>query len=110
MTCGHAPGAVAAVHTAEKWAYRPDSAIYVVTETDAPQGGDTRCKCTCVFDLGVRVSPVVQGVIALTLVRTITDLEAPDRVLFDGQLDLADGEGRIVVDETVAGPICGPVD
>jgi hypothetical protein len=79
-----------------------EDGTFVLTETDAPEGGTGRCDCLCVFDYTVAVDPVEEGEIPVRLVRNVTDGEGPV-TLWEGTIDLADGSGSVTLDasETV---------
>jgi len=83
-----------------------EEGVYLVTETDAPEFGDARCGCMCVFDFSVEVQEVAMGVIDIKLVRDVTDSETGAEVIYEGSLDLADGSGSVIVDETDVEPWC----
>ncbi len=76
-----------------------DEATFTVTEEDAPEFGDARCGCMCVFDFTVTADEVVEGVISLEVTREVTDDENPYTEVYTGDIDLSAGEGRIVVDD-----------
>lgn len=83
-----------------------EDGVLVVTETDAPEGEGGRCFCTCVFDLSVTLTGVAEGPTAVRLVRDVTDEAGGPRVLFEGDLDLAAGEGAEVLTTDPAPPDC----
>jgi hypothetical protein len=78
----------------------------VVTTVDAPEGLGARCACMCVYDFGLTVVNVPAGDApqALLWTETVTDATEQEdggvRVVFDGTLDLNEGAGRIVLDDT----------
>lgn len=79
---------------------------YTISEVDAPERG-ARCGCMCVYDFKVTGEAVEAGTVTLTLNREITDNEdEPSRQVWQGELDTAEGSGRIVVDETDLGSWC----
>jgi hypothetical protein len=82
--------------------------VYVVTETDAPEGVDGRCFCECVFDLTVEVDGVAAGDVALRLQRVTTDaVQTTPVLLWEGTLSVQDGTGMETIDST---PIAYPCD
>jgi hypothetical protein len=80
---------------------------YVFTETDAPEGGWGRCACMCVFDFTIIVGGIPPGVIPFRIERVVTDWPEETGTVTTGQLDLSEGSGFIVVDETDVYPWCG---
>jgi hypothetical protein len=84
-----------------------EEGVYVVTETDAPEFGDARCGCMCVFDFTVEVYDIVDQAFDFELVRDVTDSESGPEVVYEGSLDLSEGSGSIVLDETDIGDWCG---
>lgn len=81
-----------------------EDGVWVVTETDEPEGGSGRCHCLCVFDFALTVEDVAAGTIALRLLRFVT--ETGETLVWEGALDLAEGAGAIVLDETSVEPWC----
>lgn len=85
---------------------------YVVTERDAPEQigllpvEGARCGCMCVFDYEVTVRGVPEGTIEVKLVRDVTDDEGGPETVWQGTIDLGQGQGGIVVDESDAEPWC----
>ena len=71
--------------------------VYVVTERDAPEFGDARCGCTCVFDFSVTAVGIPAGVIPLRIIRDVTDAGEPVTVL-DETIDLDAGSGSFIID------------
>ncbi len=80
-----------------------------VTETDAPQDGSTRCRCSCVFDFQVVATPFAAAVIPLTLVRDVTDDGASPATVWSGALDLSAGSGFVVIDDQPVVMGCEPI-
>ncbi len=77
--------------------------VYVVTETDDPEMtdmGPSRCSCMCVFDFTLEAAGIPQGTIQVRLVREISDWEEASGLIWEGELDLGQGNGAIVIDET----------
>ena len=86
-----------------------ENGTYHVTEVDAPEFGDARCDCMCVFDFNLDASDIPSGTIQLTATRRVTDdEEAPVRAVFDGALDLTPGQGAEVIDTTDLEGWCDP--
>lgn len=85
-----------------------DGETYVATERDAPEeigplpGMTARCDCMCVYDFEVAVGDVPAGVIALKLVRDVTDAEGGKATVWQGQIDLGAGQGEIVIDASAS--------
>jgi len=83
-----------------------DDGIYEITETDAPEFADARCGCMCVFDFTVEVYEVFDQAFDFRLVRNVTDSESGLETIYEGSLDLAEGSGSIILDETDIEPWC----
>jgi len=81
---------------------------FAMAEVDAPESGDARCGCMCVFDFRVTGEQVPDGVITLELTREVTDSEDPFTEVWSGELDLGAGAGSIVVDTTDLEMWCDP--
>ena len=76
-----------------------EQGVYVVTERDAPEFGDARCSCMCVFDYTMEAHGIPQGQIALRIVRDVTDWPDGSGIVFDDALDLTQGSGSIVISD-----------
>lgn len=74
--------------------------VYVVTETDRPVDGDARCLCSCVFDFAVTVYDVPPGTTRIKILRIVTDQNPRQELVYEGELDLLEGSGFVVVDES----------
>lgn len=84
-----------------------EEGVYVLRETDAPEGGNGRCNCMCVFDFKVAVQGVPSQTIKVQLERTITDGNSgAAAIIWTGSLDLTQQSGKVVVDATDAAPWC----
>lgn len=84
-----------------------EDGVYVLRETDAPEGGSGRCNCMCVFDFKVSVQGVPAEAIKVQLERTITDDNASaGAIIWTGSLDLTQKSGSVVVDATDVAPWC----
>ena len=77
--------------------------VIEVREWDGPDGAGGRCWCTGVFDFVIDLACLPPGVVRLRLVREV--VETGTITLFDGQLDLAEGQGSKVLDDSPA-PWC----
>lgn len=80
--------------------------VYVLTETDAPEFGDARCSCMCVFDYTIDVQGIPLGTIPLRIERNVTDSQEGVQVVWQGTLDLATGDGSAILDSTDVEPWC----
>jgi hypothetical protein len=83
-----------------------ENGVYVLREQDAPEFGDARCGCMCVFDFTVDVQGIAAGVIPIRVEREVTDGEGGNEVIFEGDLDLSAGSGSIEIDPTDVEPWC----
>jgi hypothetical protein len=81
--------------------------VYVFTEWDAPEGGWGRCGCMCVFDYTIQVTGIPQEVINVRINRDVSDWPEETGMVWEGQLNLTEGSGFVVIDETDVGPWCG---
>lgn len=83
---------------------------FTFTELDTPQGGvgGTRCKCNCVYDYAATIANVAEQTITLRLIRNITEQMPPAQTIWEGKINLSDGEGEIPIDTTPATGICSP--
>ena len=82
-----------------------EDGIYVVTEIDAPENGDGRCNCMCVFDYDLTATGIPGGVITLRLMRHVTDSGEIHQV-WEGELDLAENSGFVILDDTAEDTWC----
>jgi len=74
-----------------------------VAASDAPDGD--RCRCDCVFDFALTVTGVSIDQSPLHLAWDLAVSEAAAaRVVFDGDLDLSQGSGRVVLSDA---PVMG---
>jgi len=83
--------------------------VYVITERDEPEFDNARCACMCVYDFTIEASGIAEGVIPLRIEREVTDWEEGSGLVWEGELDLSQGSGSVVIDETDVGPWCGDV-
>jgi hypothetical protein len=77
-----------------------DGGVYVVTERDAPEFADARCACMCVYDFTLQVQDIPVGSLPLRLVRNVTDNPEGPQLVYEGTLDLTQGLGQVVIDNT----------
>lgn len=87
-----------------------DGGTYVVTETDAPESGDARCDCMCVFDYTLQAEGIPGGTIPMRVVRNVTDDAEGPQVVWTGDIDLTAGSGTITIDTTDVEPWCSVAD
>lgn len=80
--------------------------LYLVTETDSPTAGGSRCKCVCAHDYSLKVEGISVGLIKVKVVRIETDSQKGERVIFEGDLDLSKASGSIVVDPSDGSAFC----
>ncbi len=83
-----------------------EDGVYVLRERDAPEFGDARCGCMCVFDFTVDVQGIPEGVVPIRVEREVTDGEDGNEIIFEGALDLTAGAGSIEIDTTDVEPWC----
>ncbi len=72
--------------------------VWVIRETDSP-GEEGRMRCMCMFDFDLEARCLPGGTMRVRLERIITDSDPAAEVLFDGEIDLGEGAGRIVLDD-----------
>lgn len=79
---------------------------YELREVDAPElvdiGGEqqpSRCHCMCPFDFELQADNIPAGTLEITIVREVTDRDAPTEEVFVGKLDLSQPSGSLVVDD-----------
>ncbi|MDJ0763287.1 MAG: hypothetical protein QNJ97_09890 [Myxococcota bacterium] len=94
--------------------YNEQSDLYSIQESDAPlltsDGQYDRCLCDCLYDYSVELPGVTATKITVELVLDITDA-SPDssptypHQLWQGMLDLTQGEGEIIIGENGSGCI-----
>ena len=91
-------------------AFKIDDTTYELRETDDPavleDGSEARCGCMCVFDYGIQIPDVAEGVITVRVKREISDSDNGN-LDWEGMLDLSEGEGEQTLDTTDAGGFCG---
>lgn len=81
----------------------------VITETDAPEAATgSRCLCQCVFDFAVTLGGIAAGTYDFQLVRDVKDDAGGPRVVSTGKLDLAQGAGQVIVEQSDVTPWCTP--
>ncbi len=84
-----------------------EKGVYVLRETDAPEaktGG--RCFCLCVFDFQIAIDNVPAKLITVKLMRDVLDDNAPEQMVWTGQIDLSKATGSVIVDTTDVGATC----
>lgn len=91
-------------------AYKVAEATYELRETDDPaileDGSEARCGCMCVFDYGIQIPEVEEGVITVRVKRDTSDQEGIE-LDWEGTLDLGQGSGAETLDTTDAAGFCG---
>lgn len=75
--------------------------IYIITETDRPENGEARCRCSCVFDFSLTIEDVPEGVIDVELYREITDEGVGPELLWQGEIDLTETAGSVTIDDSM---------
>lgn len=81
--------------------HRIDS-LYEITERDEPDAADPRCDSVCAFDFAVSIPEVVPGKAFVRLLRDVTDVQGSATLVWQGEIDLAQGAGEVVLDSTTA--------
>jgi hypothetical protein len=77
--------------------------VYEISETDEPifyEGEPARCGCMCLFDFGIEL-PGVSSTIQIRITLDVTDDEDPRVTRWEGEIDLAQGSGEILIQENV---------
>lgn len=74
---------------------RVDS-VLEVTERDTPDEGG-RCASTCAFDLSTSIAGVAPGEVFVKLLRDVTDENGSAVLVWQGNLDLTEGSGKVAV-------------
>jgi len=82
--------------------------VYVLRETDDPEFGGVRCACMCVYDFEVIAEGIPEEVIQVRVERAVSDWPGGSGVAFEGELDLALGDGFVVVDPEPEPNWCEP--
>lgn len=80
--------------------FNEDTEVYEIHETDKPVSGKGRCLCLCFFDFQIELPQIPSGVISVQLHRHVTD-EGPQQLIWQGALDLSQGNGDVVIQEEV---------
>lgn len=83
---------------------KKDVDTYVVTEIDSDE--DDRCRCVCVFDFASEFIVSEQQTINLLLRLHVTDQSSSPRQIYSGQLNLEDGSGTIVLNDSPMTDMC----
>lgn len=81
--------------------HRIDS-LYEITERDEPDAADPRCDSVCAFDFAVSIPEVAPGKAFVRLLRDITDIQGSATLVWQGELDLSQAAGEVVLDPTAA--------
>ncbi len=79
-----------------------ETGAYEIYETDkAEMDGDEplRCDCECFFDFKVSMADVDSGIIKVKLFRIITENEEPMFQVWEGDADLSQGQGDILIEK-----------
>ena len=84
-----------------------DGTTYVITETDAPEFGDARCGCSCVFDYAAAVDGVPAGQVDLRIIRDVTDDDAGPAAVWEGSIDTTTSTGAVDITTGDIDPWCG---
>jgi len=74
---------------------------YEIREKDQPVDGDARCGCMCTFDFSIDIPAFGVEKINLLLTREITDDEGGASEIYNGELNLSEGSGKIIITENV---------
>ncbi len=74
---------------------------YIFKEVDQPEDGSARCDCMCLFDFKVILADVDQGNLALAIHRHETDQTESEVTIWQGNLDLSEGSGEVMIEENV---------
>ena len=83
-----------------------ENGVYVVTERDQPGFG--RCGCMCVFDYTAAIQGVPNEAIHLRIEMRVPDWDEVSGQVFEGTLDLTQGSGVVVIDDTPEDMWCRP--
>jgi hypothetical protein len=83
-----------------------EDGVFVIEEVDAPEGGAGRCDCMCVFDFALEIEGIAAGLMPIQLFRDVTDVGGGPQLVWEGVLDLGEGSGTIVIDDTDVYPWC----
>lgn len=84
-----------------------EAGVYVVTETDAPEFGDARCGCMCVYDYHTAIADVPAGQVDLRIIRDVTDSEDGPQLVWEGTIDTTTSTGAVEVETDDVEPWCG---
>ncbi|MCP4352217.1 MAG: hypothetical protein GY795_42705 [Desulfobacterales bacterium] len=78
--------------------------VYEILETDKPEmDGDSllRCHCMCFFDYRIDLSDIDSKPIKVKILRHVTDTSDQSETVWEGELDLAKGQGYELVKANV---------
>ena len=81
--------------------------VYVITERDAPEDGWGRCNCMCVFDYTMQAQGIPAGIITIKIMREVINDQTITLEVWEGDLNLDEGSGFVIIDETDVGMWCG---
>jgi hypothetical protein len=81
--------------------------VFVMLETDDPEFGDARCACMCVFDFEVIAEGIPEEPIQLRVERVVSDWAEASGTVWEGELDLTQGDGFEVIDPQPEPTWCG---
>ena len=84
-----------------------EAGVYEVTETDAPEFGDARCGCSCVFDFSAGVDGVPAGQVDLRIIRDVTDSDAGPQLVWEGTIDTTTSTGAVEIERSDVAGWCG---
>ncbi len=73
--------------------------VYTLLERDAPENGDARCDCMCFFDWRIDLPDLDADSLDLRLKRFVTDTHDDPWLVWEGQIDLGENEGSILIEE-----------
>ena len=73
----------------------------VLKEVDRPVQGDARCSCMCLFDFKAVVKDLDAATFPVTIRRFVTDSNQNEYTVWQGRLDLSQGEGEELIEENV---------
>ncbi len=74
-----------------------ETGVYEIRETDKPEPGTVRCKCSCFFDFNIDLPGITSDKIKVKLFRHVTDNDKEPSVVWEGELDLTKGQGSELV-------------
>lgn len=84
---------------------RVDSLVEL-TQVDEPEVSAARCDGRCAYDVAVSVPAVQEGPIFLRVLRDVTDAQGGPTLVWQGEIDLEQQSGQVVLDSSHAGASC----